>query len=93
MQPSFVEYLNEPTSYEADYKKTLEQVNRRLLVQSVRTANLATMTINIMQMDANKKPSLCKQLQTVKGVIGQAFKAIVWVRNYSICFSDQLVLF
>jgi len=89
----FVEYLNEPTSHKADYKKTLEQVNRRLLVQSVRAANLATMITDIMQMDANEKPSLCKQLQTVEGVTGQTFNAIVWVTNYSICFSDQLVLF
>jgi len=44
-------------------------------------------------MDEKEKPSLCKQLQTVEGVIGQTFNAIVWVRNYSICFSDQLVLF
>jgi hypothetical protein len=60
MPPSFVEYFNEPTSHEADYKKTLKRVNRRLLLQSVKAASLATVITNVMQIDANVKPSLCK---------------------------------
>jgi len=68
-------------------------VNRRLLIQSVRAANLATMITSMMQMDANEKPSLCKHRQTVDGVIGRTFNATVWFRNYSVCFSDQLILF
>jgi len=40
-------------------------------------ANLATMITSMMQMDANEKPSIRKQLQTVKGVKGRTFNATV----------------